>query len=41
MSIGAEGRIDRESIIALLGRVGEAEIIANPEDVRIGAICPA
>jgi hypothetical protein len=34
----AEGHIDRDSIIALLHRVEEAEVIANPEDVRIGAI---
>jgi hypothetical protein len=37
----AEGHIDRDSIIALLHRVEEAEVIANPEDVRIGAISPA
>jgi len=37
----AEGHIDRDSIIALLHRVEEAEVIANPEDVRIEAISPA
>ena len=37
----AEGQIDREAIIALLRRVEEAEVIVNPEDVRIEAISSA
>lgn len=37
----AEGQIDREAIIALLLDKDEAEVVANSEDVRIGAVSPA
>lgn len=37
----AEGKIDREAIIALLLEKDEEEVIANPENVRIGTLPPA